>query len=378
MQAQVRKVDEWRRRLSPLTYAESDRIAKRDFSGRAVSGRTHLTGDIAATFGALARAGARVTVCACNLDSTDPAVVEDLRAQGATVYGKSGMSPEEDAHGLAAVAAGADDVISDMGGELIVAAVRRGATPKAALEATGSGITRLLAAGPIPFPVFNWDDVRLKEGLHNRFHVGATVWPAYEAITAMNLFTRKVAVLGFGPVGRGVAERARALGAVVTVIEPDPVRRLEAAHLGLATSDPAEAVASADVVVTATGRAGVLGEPLLREVKDGAVLFNCGHAGNEIDIAWLETHGRRQVRPLIAAYDLPKGTVYLLNRGNLLNLAPGLALGADLFDTFGTLMLLSLEWLLDGGANGAAPGLQPLPVLLERRVAEALLARRGQ
>jgi len=371
--------DEWQRRLTPVTCAEAERVARRDFRGRTLAVRGHLVGDAVAVYGAFAAAGARVVACPCNPASTQGPVVTALLDLGVEVHGGPAMTAAEDSAALEATAAAGTDILSDMGGDLIAAALRAGHRPRGALEATGSGITLLRDMGPLPVPVFNWDDIPLKEGLHNRFHVGATVWPAFEQVTAMNLFGRRVLVVGSGPVGRGVAERAKALGAVVTVVERDPVRRLEAAHLGLAaTADLLEVLPQADIVATATGRAGVLGPAEFARLRDGAILLNCGHGNREIDLDQLSARPPRAVRPLIDAHDLGDRTVYVLNGGNLLNLAPGIAaFGVNLFDPFGALMILGLEWLLDGGAAGAAPGLHPFPAALERRIAELVTAAWG-
>jgi len=368
--------DEWMGRLTPLTQAESRRVAARDFRGRTIAGRVHLLGDAVTVFGAFARAGARVVLCPCNPLSTDVTAVTALRDMGVEVLGRPAMEAAEDADALAAAAAVEADVLCDMGGELIAAASP--ARVVGALEATGTGILRLEAGPALPFPVFNWDDIRLKDGLHNRWHVGATTWPSFEQLTSMNLFGRRVAVIGFGPVGRGVAERAAALGAAVTVVERDPVRRLEAMHAGLRTAPLEEALGWAGIVVTVTGRPGILGPEQLRLMRDGAVLFNCGHGNREIDVDWLLSRGPRTVRPHIEAVEVEGRTLYLLNRGNLLNLCPGsAAYGVDLFDPFAAIMILGLEWLLDGGAAGTTPGLHPYPAALEARVAAALAESRG-
>ena len=115
------------------------------------------------------------------------------------------------------------DALCDMGGDLIAAAAAAGHRPAGALEATTTGLHRL-AGIEIPFPVLDWNGIALKELIHNRHHVGVETWPAFTAITGLALFGREVVVVGFGPVGQGVAARARDLGAVVTVVDLDPVR----------------------------------------------------------------------------------------------------------------------------------------------------------
>ena len=129
------------------------------------------------------------------------------------------------------------DYLSDMGGELTEAYLDRQPPVVGALEATTSGLNRLKSYA-LPFPVFDWNSIPLKEQIENRFHVGDGVWLTFAHLTAMGLFGRRVLVIGYGPVGKGIAERARQLGANVYVSDLDPVKLLEARVPRLRT-DPA-------------------------------------------------------------------------------------------------------------------------------------------
>ena len=216
----------------------------------------------------------------------------------------------------------------------------------------------------------------LKDALHNRFHVGEATWPAFEAITGLSLFGRHVLVVGFGPVGRGVAERARVLGAIVTVAELDPVRRLEAMHFGCRTSPLGTALAEADIIVTATGIDGVLGAAELGLCRDKAVVFNVGHSNREIDVDWLDGHDRRKMKDHIERYAIGGRTLFLLNRGSMINLAFGSFAGSDSWDPFSGVIIRGLLWLLTGGAERVPAGLHAYPRELEREVASVALAAR--
>ena len=265
-----------------------------------------------------------------------------------------------------------------MGGELILANSRRGdALPRAALEATTSGI-HLLAGVDVPFPVFDWNGIPLKDRIHNRHHVGIQAWPAISDITGLAPYGRTVLVVGFGPVGRGVAIHARTLGAIVSVAEVDPVKCLEALHHGLRVVPLDEGLRTCSIIVTATGREGVIGPDQLRGTRSGAILANVGHSNREIDVDWLERHPKQAVRRHIDRYTIGDSDLYLLNRGSLVNLAAGAGLEVDeLFDPFAAIILLGLTWILEGGADGSQPGLQPYPASLEREIAELSLAARS-
>jgi adenosylhomocysteinase len=155
------------------------------------------------------------------------------------------------------------------------------------------------------------------------------------------------------------------------------VRSLEAQHHGCRVVALEDGLESCGIVVTATGREGVLGPQQLRHLRQGAILANVGHSNREIDVPWLETHPREPVRRYIDRYAIGGRDVFLLNRGSLVNLAPGMGISADeLFDPFASVMLHGLSWILGGGANSAAPGLQPYPSHLEREIAELTLTAR--
>ncbi len=367
---------EWSRVTMPVTTAYGEAIGRLDLSGSVISCFQHVLSDTAATLLPLVRAGARVRLAACNPDSTDDAAAAHLVASGMEVWAWSGMSADDYRAGLEWVAAETSDAISDMGGELIEATISGGNTVAGALEATTSGLHRLEPL-TLTFPVFNWNDAELKNRIHNRHHVGMEVWPMFSALTGLGIHGRSILVIGFGPVGRGVALRALALGAAVTVIEADPVRAFEAQQHGCRVIDRTEALATAGVVVTATGRAGVLGSNDLLSLRPGAIVFNVGHSNREIDIDWLGNQPGTTMRRHIVRYDLDTTHVYLLNRGSLLNLAPGvMAKAEELFDPFSAMMTRGLAWLLDGGAAEFAPGLHPYPEHLEREIARRALAAR--
>jgi adenosylhomocysteinase len=269
------------------------------------------------------------------------------------------------------------DYLCDMGGELSVAYLDKTPPVKGALEATMSGL-HLLNEHDLPFPVFDWNSIPLKD-LHNRFHVGDTVWPSFSALTGMGLYGRRVLVVGCGPVGKGIAERARFLGGIVHVTDLNPVRLLEAGHLGCEAVDLEEGLARCQIVVTATGVKGVLREEQLRQVRPGAILFNAGHSNREIDIDWLYQQPHRRLKPHIERFDIGQNHLFLLAQGSLLNLAAGAGeYGLDQFDHYTAVMLLGIAWMFDGIPDDIAPGVQLYPAHLECEIAEMSIRLRKQ
>lgn len=375
--AEIEAALEWLRFTRPVTEHFAAQVRRLDLSGKRLAGWMHLLPDAILNLMPFVEAGVSVRIGACNPDSTDPRVVDYLARRGVEVFDGRRDPRQSYDDTLRRFAAAPLDAICDMGGELIEAATLAGTSVAGALEATTTGLHRIRPL-QLAFPVFDWNGIVLKDALHNRFHVGEATWPAFEGITGLSLFGRRVLVVGFGPVGRGVAERARDLGAVVTVAELDPVRQLEATHFGCRTLPLGPALRKADIVVTATGLEGVLGEAELALCRDRAVVFNVGHSNREIDVDWLEKHERRTMKEHIERYAIGGRTLFLLNRGSMINLAFGSFAGSDSWDPFSAVIIRGLLWLLTDGAASVPAGLHPYPMALEREVATTALAARSR
>jgi adenosylhomocysteinase len=368
---------EWIAWTNPITTAFGHEVAASDLSGRTVACYQHILPDSIGIAAPLVAAGARLRMAPCNPDSTDGAAAAYLASIGVEIRGRPGMSAQEHADALAWLASEPADALCDMGGELIAAAALAGHRPAGALEATTTGLHRL-AGLDIPFPVLDWNGIALKDLIHNRHHVGAETWPAFTAITGLSLYGREIVVIGFGPVGQGVAQRARELAANVTVVDLDPVRLVQAQHQGCRVAEFDDAVRRASVVVTATGFDGVIRAPQIECLADGAILMNVGHSNREIDVAWLDEHPHTSLRRHLERYDVNGRRVHLLNRGSLVNLAVGLGIvPPQLFDPFAAIMLLGLHAILIGHTAALPAGVQRYPAELEARVARALVNSTG-
>jgi adenosylhomocysteinase len=360
----------WLRHVTPITEHYAHQIAQRDYRGKRLAYWGHITRqNTVSMMSALKQAGAEIVMGACNVDSTDDVAAAYAVSKGISVYGWQGMSQAEYRENLAIVRGFEADYLCDMGGELCAAYLDRTPPAKGALEATMSGL-HLLKKHKLPFPVLDWNSIPLKD-LHNRFHVGDSVWPAFSQVTQMGLFGRHVLVIGLGPVGKGIAERARDLGAIVQVADLDPLRLLEASHLGCETVGLDEGLARCHIVVTATGVEGALREEHLRQARPGAILFNAGHSNREIDIDWLYQQPHQRLKAHIDRFDIGSTHLFLLAQGSLLNLAAGAGpYGVDQFDHYSAVMLLGIAWMFDGIPEDVGPGLHLYPTHLEREIAE--------
>lgn len=358
----------WLRFVMPVTEKYCREVRLRDYRGRRLACWMHIRPQSLPMFLALREAGTEIVLGACNVDSTDDAAAAHLAERGVTVFGWQGMARADYERNLRSVRDFEADYLCDMGGELSAAYLDRDPPPEAALEATTSGLN-LLREREIPFPVLDWNSIPLKDRLENRFHVGNEIWPTFSHVTSMSLYGRRVLVIGYGPVGQGIAERARALGAVIDVVDHDPVRVIEARHRGCATVGLDESLARCEIIVTATGVEGVLTEEHLRRARPGAIVFNAGHSNREIDIEWLHRQPHQPMRAHIERFDLDGNYLFLLAKGSLLNLAAGGGGGEDLFDMYTAIMLRGISWMFDGGAKGLPPGLQQYPAELENEIA---------
>lgn len=222
---------EWMRRQMPLTEWQIEAMPQLDDVRLALS--AHLEHKMVRLFEGLLERGAAVFLTTCNPSTVRDDVVEHLVARGAKAHAWKGMSADDERAAVASALDWKPTHLCEMGAELTSAIVEgeRNTDVRASLEATGSRISRLARVSSCGFPIFNWDDLPIKERLHNRYVVGLTTWHTFTERTSLSLHGRRVLVIGFGLVGHGVAEAARSLGGAVTVAEADPARRLEARYV---------------------------------------------------------------------------------------------------------------------------------------------------
>lgn len=345
--------------------------ASRPWEGRTLALNLHLTTLTGTLLRELALGGGTYVVSAANPATTDPGTVQFLRNQGIEVYTGGDM---EDRH-LQVLSHG-PELLVDVGGDLIRAVLERrpeqASRVKGAVEITRTGITRLRERKDIPFPVVNINDGRLKNAVENRHGVGEAMWAAVSQLTGMHLAGRRVCVVGYGAVGRGLAAYARAAGMAVEVVERDAVRRLFAHYDGYPTPDLADALSRANMVVTATGASkAVRVEDLLR-ARDGLVLVNAGHGGDEIDVAGIQRASVRvdNVAEHVVRYRLENGPrVTLLGGGHPLNIVLNSGSPEPVLLHFAVLGL-ALEWV---ARYDLAPGEVLVPDEIEDRAAALAL-----
>ena len=220
-----------------------------------------------------------------------------------------------------------------------------------ACEETTTGLLRYRARerdGSLKFPAVAVNDADCKHLFDNRYGTGQSVWDGIMRTTNLVVAGKAVVVAGYGWCGKGIALRAKGLGARVIVTEIDPIRAMEAAMDGYDVMPMDDAAGLGDIFVTVTGCSDVIKKEHFKMMKDGAILSNAGHFNVEINIPELETLSKfsYEARHNIMAYDLGGKTLYLLADGRLVNLAAGDGHPAEIMDLSFAIQALSLRYLL--------------------------------
>jgi adenosylhomocysteinase len=286
----------------------------------------HVTKETSVLVDALLNAGAEVKLAGANPLSTQDDVAAYLGTR-TEVWAWRGETAKEYGWCIDQVLASRPEQLVDDGADLHVAAHNAGA--KGILggsEETTTGVVRLRALeaeGKLRYPVIAVNDARTKFLFDNRYGTGQSTLDGIMRATALLLAGMKVVVVGYGWVGRGVAWRARGMGARVTVVEVEPVRALEAHLDGFEVSSIEAAAPWGELFITTTGQKNVVPYDAVEKMSEGAILANAGHFDVEIDVKTLLSRAKkvREVRPHVDEVKLPGGkTVYLIAKGRIANL----------------------------------------------------------
>ena len=377
----------WVRDHMPLLEGiEKDFIDTKPFAGMKIALSVHMEAKTARLCLCLAAGGAEMYATGCNPLSTQDDVAAALVHEGLNVFAVHGASMEEYEEDLRRVLEVGPNVIIDDGGDLVTLMHKEfpHLIPNVigGCEETTTGILRLKAmdkAGTLQFPMMLVNDADCKHLFDNRYGTGQSVWNGINRTTNLIVAGKDVVVAGYGLCGKGIAMRAKGLGARVIVTEVDPVKALEAAMDGYKVMKMADAAPLGDLFVTATGCKDVITESELMNMKDGAICCNAGHFDVEVDVAWLRENAveRRPARQNIEAFVLRNGrTVYILGEGRLVNLAAGDGHPAEIMDMSFAIQALSARYLVEH--RGAMPArLNNVPAEIDREVALRKLSSEG-
>ena len=369
----------WVRSHMPLLEGiQKDFEKTQPFKGLKVALSVHLEAKTARLCEVMAAGGATMYITGSNPLSTQDDVAAALVHQGLNVFAVHGCSEEEYFADIRRVLEAGPDLIIDDGGDLVTTLHRE--FPQlvpgviGGCEETTTGILRLKAmdaAGELRFPMMLVNDADCKHLFDNRYGTGQSVWDGINRTTNLIVAGKNVVVAGYGWCGKGVAMRAKGLGAEVIVTEVDPVKALEAVMDGFKVMPMLEAAPLGDFFVTVTGCEDVIGPEAFLLMKDGAICCNAGHFDVEVAVAKLRSMAvsHRPARHNIEAYTLENGrTVNVIAEGRLVNLAAGDGHPAEIMDMSFAIQALSARYLAENRGR-LTTLLNPVPREIDREVA---------
>jgi len=312
--------------MGTLTTLAEKYARSRPLEGVRLGVCLHVTKETSVLIDALLMAGADVKLAGANPLSTQDDIAAYLSTR-TEVWAWRGQSPKEYGWCIDQVLKARPEQVVDDGADLHVAAhVSRTKDIVGGSEETTTGVVRLKALeaeGKLAYPVIAVNDAKTKFMFDNRYGTGQSTLDGIMRATALLLAGMKTVVVGYGWVGKGVAMRARGMGARVTVVEVDPVKALEAHLDGFDVSSIEGAAPGGDLFITTTGQKNVVPYVAIGRMKEGAILANAGHFDVEIEVNTLLSRAKKvkQVRPNVDEVTLPSGRrVYLVGKGRIANL----------------------------------------------------------
>lgn len=348
----------WADHDMPVLQAIRERFTKeKPLRGKRMSCCLHVTAETANLVRTLKAGGADVVLCASNpLSTQDDVAAALVKYFDIPVYAITGENNATYYKHLNAAVAHQPNVTMDDGADLVTLILKN--YPKlhnqivASMEETTTGVIRLKAMeadGVLKFPVVAVNDAACKHFFDNRYGTGQSTIDGIIRAADVLLAGSTFVVAGYGWCGRGLADRARGMGANVIVTEINPIRALEAVMDGFRVMPMTEAAKVADIICTVTGNINVLDTKHFQVMKDGVMIANSGHFNVEINLGALKKLSRtvERVREFVEAYCLRSGkTVHVLGEGRLINLAAAEGHPASVMDMSFAVQALTTEWAI--------------------------------
>lgn len=351
-----RKIEWVKTNMALLRQLEERFSKERPFEGLKVALSIHLEAKTAYLCKVLAAGGAQMFVTGSNPLSTQDDVAAALVHDGLNVFAWYNATSEEYEHHISKVIEIGPDLIIDDGGDLVntIHSKYPHLLDKVigGCEETTTGVMRLLAmdkAGELRFPMILVNNAKCKYLFDNRYGTGQSVWNGINRTTNLIVAGKTVVVAGYGWCGKGVAMRAKGLGASVIVTEIDPVKAIEAVMDGFDVMPMAQAAEYGDFFVTVTGCDDVITMEHFVKMKDGAICCNAGHFDCEVNVADIEAEAveKWKARENIMGYRLKNGRrIFIIAQGRLVNLASGDGHPAEIMDMSFAIQALSAEYMV--------------------------------
>jgi adenosylhomocysteinase len=380
------KIDWVKNHMPILNSVENSFKDQQPFKGLNVTISLHLEAKTAYLAKVVQSGGANVTICGSNPLSTQDDVAAALVEDGLTVYAKYNPSPEEYNEYLIKSVESKPDLIIDDGGDLVT--LLHSERPdlrvnvRGGCEETTTGVIRnkaLEKTGQLAFSMVAVNDAQCKYLFDNRYGTGQSVFDGIMRTTNLIVAGKTVVVVGYGWCGKGVAMRAKGLGAKVVVTEIDSIKAIEAHMDGFTVLPMMEAAKVGDFFITVTGNYEVIRKEHMLHMKDGAILANAGHFDVEVSKPGLDeiSVSKRTVRTNIEEYTTNDGRkLYLLGEGRLVNLSAGDGHPAEIMDTTFALQALSLQYINEHYKE-LSPQILNVPQSVDEKVATLKLQSEG-
>lgn len=355
------KID-WVKKNCPLLRSLEEEFSQsKPFDGIRIALSIHLEAKTAYLCKVLAAGGAQMYITGSNPLSTQDDVAAALAADGLNVFAWYNSTPEEYEHHITCVLENNCNIIIDDGGDLVhmLHTKLQDKIPYVigGCEETTTGIIRLIAMAKndeLKFPMVLVNNADCKHLFDNRYGTGQSVFDGINRTTNLIVAGKYVVVAGYGWCGKGVAMRAKGLGAKVIVTEIDPIKAIEAVMDGFDVMPMNEAARIGDFFITVTGCAGVIDEEDFKVMKNGAILCNAGHFDVEIDMKRLREIALDTIeqRKNIIGYQISEETwIYVLAEGRLVNLAAGDGHPAEIMDMSFAIQALSAKYLVENAKD---------------------------
>jgi adenosylhomocysteinase len=380
-----RRLVEWAAQEMPVLRQIRERFEReKPLRGQRLSACLHVTTETANLAITLKAGGAEVVLCASNpLSTTDAAAASLVVDHGISVFAIKGEDSETYYRHINAALDHRPTITMDDGADL-VAGLHKDRTELAAgivggTEETTTGVIRLQSMAKqklLRFPIIAVNEAQTKHFFDNRYGTGQSTIDGIIRATNVLLAGKVFVVCGYGWCGRGLAMRARGMGAHVIVTEVDPVRALEAVMDGYRVMPLADAAREGDIFVTVTGDINVVDDPHLKAMKSGAILANSGHFNDEINLSALDgmAESVRTIRTSLEEYRLRDGRrLFVLAEGRLVNLAAAEGHPAAVMDMSFANQALSAEYLVKEGGS-LERKVYPVPEDIDKEIARLKLA----
>ena len=386
--AEGKKRIEWAERNMPVLAQIRERFEKEQpFKGVRFAACMHVTTETANLMRTLKAGGAELALCASNpLSTQDDTAAALVYEYGISVFARNAVDREGYYSHINAALDIEPHQVFDDGCDLVntLHTTRTELLPNitGGCEETTTGVIRLQQMakdGALTFPMIAVNDTDTKHMFDNRYGTGQSTMDAIFRATNQLIAGKIFVVAGFGYCGKGVAERARGMGAEVVITEIDPTKALDALMQGYRVMPMAEAAKVGDIFITVTGNRTVIAAEHFQVMKDGAILANAGHFDIEIDVEWLEKNSQKnpKIRHQTDEYLLGNGRrVLLIAEGRLVNLGAAEGHPAVVMDMSFSDQALTAEWLVKS-AKGLGAGVHMVPVEIDKEVALLKLKSMG-